>query len=84
MVKKTKIEIYGAGCDKFFQTMEAFRQTARSLPGAWEVEAVTDPKTIAAHGPMNLPAVFINGKRVLEGQGVSRKKAEALFLAAGR
>lgn len=28
---------------------------------------------------MNLPAVFINGRRVLQGQGADREEAEALF-----
>ena len=82
MDTKRKIDIYGAGCDKFFQTVNSFRNAVQKCSAAWEVREITDRKKIAAHGFINLPAVFINDKLILQGEGVSREKARELLLSA--
>ncbi len=46
----------------------------------WERE-ITDGKKIAARGLVNLPAVFVNDKLILQGQGVSKDKARELLLS---
>ena len=75
MHTKMKVEIYGAGCDKFFQTVNSFRRAVRKCNVAGKVEEITDGKRIAAQGFLNLPAVFINDKLIIQGERVSEEKA---------
>ncbi len=82
MDKRFKVEIYGAGCDKFFRTVDSFRKAVRKRNAAGRVEEITDGKRIAARGVFNLPAVFINEKLVIWGEGVSEEKAEELLRKA--
>ena len=82
MDTKRKIDIYGAGCDKYFQTVSSFRNAVQKCSAAWEVREITDGKKIAARGLMNLPAVFINDKLIFQGEGVSKEKARELLLSA--
>lgn len=82
MGKKRTIDIYGAGCDKFFRTVKSFRDTARKSNIAWEVREITNGKEIAAQGITNLPAVFIDHKLVTQGRGISGEKAGELLRAA--
>lgn len=79
MNTKGKIDIYGAGCDKFFQTVSSFRNVVQKCSAAWEVKEITDRKKIAVQGLVNLPAVFINDKLILQGEGVNREKARELL-----
>lgn len=51
----------------------------QKMNGACEVEEITDRNQIAAHGRVQLPAVFIDGKLVFQGEGVSREKAGELI-----
>ncbi len=81
MNTKRKVEIYGVGCDKFFQTVSSFKDAAQKCNVAWEVREVTDGKKIAAHGIVNLPAVFINDKLILQGERVGKEKARELLQA---
>lgn len=82
MNTKGKIDIYGAGCDKYFQTVSSFRNAVQNCSAAWEVREITDGKKIAARGLMNLPAVFFDDKLILQGEGVSKEKARELLLSA--
>lgn len=79
---KRKIDIYGAGCDKYFQTVSSFRNAVQKCSAAWEVKEITDRNKIAAGRLVNLPAVFINGTLILQGEGVSKEKAGELLLSA--
>lgn len=82
MDKKIKIEICGAGCDKFFRTVASFRKAMRNCSAAGTVEEITDGKRIAARGVLNLPAVFVKGKLMIQGEGVSEDKAGELLQKA--
>ena len=46
------------------------------------MEEITDGKRIAARGVLNLPAVFVNGKLMIQGEGVSEDKAGELLQKA--
>ena len=82
MDTKRKIDIYGAGCDKYFQTVSSFRNAVQKCSAAWEVREITDGKKIAARGLMNLPAVFFDDKLILQGEGVSKEQARELLMSA--
>lgn len=82
MDKKITVEIYGAGCDKFFRTVHSFRKAVRNCNAAGKVEEITDGKKIIARGVLNLPAVYVNGKLMIQGEGVSEEKAGELLQKA--
>lgn len=82
MGKKITVEICGAGCDKFFQTVDSFRKAVRNYNAAGKVVEITDGKKIAARGVLNLPAVFVNGKLMIQGVGVSEGKAGEILRKA--
>ena len=82
MDTKRKIDIYGAGCDKYFQTVSSFRNAVQKCSAAWEVREITDGKKIAARGLMNLPGVFFDDKLILQGEGVSKEQARELLMSA--
>ncbi len=82
MGKEIKVEIYGAGCDKFFRTADSFRKVLQKSHMEATVEEITDRKRIACRGSLNLPAVFVNGKLLVQGEGVSEEKAEELLRRA--
>ena len=79
METKTQIEIYGAGCGKFFRTVNSFTSAVRKCGVPWDVRTITDGGRIAARGALNLPAVFINGRLISQGEGISEEKAVALL-----
>lgn len=79
MRNETKIEIYGAGCDKFFQTVNSFKEVVQKRNIAWEVQEITDGRKIAARGIVNLPAVFINGRLLSQGEGITIERAGELL-----
>ena len=82
MDKKVTVEIYGAGCDKFFRTVDSFRKAVRNCNVSGKVEEITDGRKIAARGVLNLPAVFVNGKLMIQGEGVGEEKAGELLKKA--
>ena len=79
MRNQAKIEIYGAGCDKFFRTVNSFKKVVRKSNIAGEVQEITDGRRIAARGIVNLPAVFINGKLLSQGEGITVERAGELL-----
>ena len=81
MDKKVKVEIYGAGCDKYFQTVDSFKKAVRKCGAGGKVEEITDGKQIAARGIVNMPAVFVNEKLMVQGEGISEERAEELLRA---
>lgn len=80
-MKKEKIEIYGAGCDKYFKTITNMKKAMRNKNIAAEIVEITDGKTIAGMGIVNMPAVRINGKVVSQGRAVSEEEAEQMVTA---
>ena len=81
MGTKMKVDIYGAGCDKFFQTVKSIRYAIQKYDIACEYNEITDGKKIASHNITSLPAVFINDKLILQGEGVSVEKARDILEA---
>ena len=79
MRNETKIGIYGAGCDKFFRTVNSFKEILHKRNIAGEVQEITDGKRIAVRGIVNLPTVFINGRLLSQGEGITMEKAEELL-----
>lgn len=79
MSAKMEVKVYGAGCDKFFQTVRSFNTVLKKYDDASEVVEITDGKKIAVRGITNLPAVFINGKLILQGEGVSEERAKEIL-----
>ncbi len=63
-----KIEILGAGCPKCKKTTELFRRAVAELGVDVEVIHITDINEMINRGVMTTPAVFINGKKVVEGK----------------
>ena len=74
MGKEIKVEIYGAGCDKFFRTADSFRKVLQKSHMEATVEEITDRKRIACRGSLNLPAVFVNGKLWGRGGGAGDER----------
>ena len=56
-----KIQILGTGCSKCQKLATNVEQAANELGVAYELEKVTDPRTIAAMGVMRTPALAIDG-----------------------
>ncbi len=74
-MKKEKIEIYGAGCDKYFETLNNMKKVVKNKNIAAEIVEITDGKKIAEMGIVNMPAVRVMGKIVSQGRTVSQVEA---------
>ena len=75
IMKKEKIEIYGAGCDKYFETLNNMKKAVKNKNIAAEIVEITDGKKIAEMGIVNMPAVRVMGKIVSQGRAVSQAEA---------
>ena len=74
-MKKEKIEIYGAGCDKYFETLNNMKKAVKNKNIAAEIVEITDGKKIAEMGIVNMPDVRVMGKIVSQGRAVSQAEA---------
>ena len=63
-----KIEVLGAGCPKCRKSMEMISQAIKKTGIDAEIVHVTELNDIIDRGVMMTPAIFINGKKVLEGR----------------
>jgi small redox-active disulfide protein 2 len=63
-----RIEIFGAGCAKCEKTAREVERVVRELGVEATVEKVTEMREIVARGVMVTPAVFIDGKKKIEGK----------------
>ena len=79
MRREVKVEAYGAGCNKFFQTVNSLKKAVKKSNIAGEVQEITDGKKIAACGIVNMTAVFINGRLLSQGEGITVEKAGELL-----
>lgn len=82
MEKELKIEICGSGCEKFFQTVDSLKKAVRNNRMTGTVEEIIDGRKIAARGRLNLPAVFVNGRLVSQGEGLTPESAGELLRTA--
>jgi len=74
-----RIEILGAGCPKCQKTAELFKRAAEELGVDAEIVHVTDVNAIIDRGVMFTPAVFINGKKVVEGKVPNMPQAQEIL-----
>ena len=79
MRREVKVEVYGAGCNKFFRTVDSLKRAMKKSDIAGEVQEITDGKKIAACGIVNMPTVFINGRLLSQGEGITVEKAGEFF-----
>ena len=63
-----KIEIFGTGCAKCEKTTREVEKVVMELGVDATVEHVTEMKEIVGRGVMLTPAVFIDGKKKIEGK----------------
>ncbi len=78
-----KIEIFGAGCPRCEQTYKTFLNAAAELGIAADIVYVTDMKTLAARGILTTPAVYVDGKAVLQGRIPSPREAKDILQGKG-
>ena len=46
MRREVKVEVYGAGCNKFFQTVNSLKKAVKKSNIAGEVQEITDDKKL--------------------------------------
>jgi small redox-active disulfide protein 2 len=63
-----KIEIFGTGCAKCEKTAREVEKVVKELGVDATVEHVTEMREIVDRGVMVTPAVFIDGKKKIEGK----------------
>lgn len=63
-----KIEIYGPGCPKCHQSFDLINKALKELHLQAEVELISKLDRIIDKGIMLTPAVFIDGKKFIEGK----------------
>jgi small redox-active disulfide protein 2 len=76
-----RIEILGTGCAKCEKTAREVERVVKELGVDATVEHVTDTKEIVDRGVMLTPAVFIDGKKRLEGKVPKTSDIEAWLRA---
>ncbi|MGI6628928.1 MAG: thioredoxin family protein [Bacillota bacterium] len=74
-----KIEVLGTGCTKCRKTEETIKEVIGKLGVDAEVVHVTDLNQILDRGVMMTPAVFIDGRKVIEGRVPGRQQIEKWF-----
>lgn len=70
------IEIYGTGCDKYFQMIKNVEKLLNIGKIKASFSTITDRNKIAKKGFTNLPALIINNKLLSQGDILSIKQIE--------
>ena len=63
-----RIEIYGPGCAKCQNTAAAVQKVVQEMGVAAEVIKVTEIEAMLDKGILKTPAVYIDGRKVIEGK----------------
>lgn len=63
-----KIEIYGPGCQRCQNTAEVVKKALSETGVQAEIEKISDLDRILDKGILKTPAVFIDGKKMIEGK----------------
>lgn len=79
-----KIEVFGAGCPKCRKTEELFMRALSEMNMAADLHHVKDMSEMIKRGVMFTPAVFINGKKVIEGKVPTMPEVERLIKESQR
>ena len=69
-----KLKIYGSGCTKCNLLAEHAETAAREMGISYELEKVTDIKSIIEAGVLRTPALAVDDKLVVAGQVPSAEK----------
>ncbi len=75
----TKIQVLGPGCTKCKVLFEHADQAARELGLDYEIEKVTDIRTIMGYGVMTTPALVVNGEIKLAGRVPSAEQLKSVL-----
>ncbi len=74
-----KIEVLGSGCSKCRKTEKMISDVVRKLGVEAEIVHVTDLNQIVGRGVMMTPAVFIDGRKVMEGKMPTMAQIQTWF-----
>ena len=74
-----KLQILGTGCAKCSTLAEAAKKAAEDLGIEYEVEKVTDIKSIMAFGVMVTPALVVDGTVKVAGKVPGHTELKALL-----
>lgn len=74
-----KIQIFGPGCPKCFETERRVQKVLSELGMIAEIEHVHDPKVFAQHGVMFTPAVVIDGEVKVSGHVPSEEEVKTFL-----
>lgn len=66
-----KIEVYGSGCNKYFELVGNIKKVIREMNGDMEIKEITNPKDIVKKGFTNLPVLAISGSIISQGEVLS-------------
>ena len=75
------IEVFGSGCSKCNATKKLIKEIIETKNVDAEVTAVDDISAIIERGVLMTPAVFIDGKKMIEGRIPDKKTIEKWLLA---
>ena len=78
-----KLQILGTGCPKCNALAEAAKTAADELGLEYEIEKVTDIKTIMSFGVMTTPAVAVDGTVKVAGKLPSHAELKSLLGTTG-
>jgi small redox-active disulfide protein 2 len=78
-----KLQILGTGCPKCNALAEAAKNAADELGLEYEIEKVTDIKTIMAFGVMTTPSLAVDGTVKVAGKVPSHAELKTLLGATG-
>ncbi len=78
-----KVEVFGAGCARCEKTHQVFINAAAELGLAVDIVYITDMSTLAARGILTTPAVYVDGKSVMQGRIPTPREAKDILQGKG-
>lgn len=75
-----KFTIYGSGCSKCHQLTANAKEAANAKGVSYQLEEVTDVKSIVDAGIMRTPALSLDDKIVFEGKVASVEEIKKLLV----
>lgn len=75
------IEIYGSGCDKYFQLVTNISEMLRQKKIEIRLKEITNPKEVAKKGFINLPTLVVDGKIVSQGKSLTIEQLEKIIVS---
>lgn len=72
-----KIEVFGPGCPKCQNATEIIKETLVELNVSAEVQKISDLDAMLDRGILKTPAVYLDGKKVLEGKVPTKEEIKS-------